>query len=193
MTKEESLPILKQHGYITDESVFSYLKAEDVFGDTDQINVKMTDVNDPVKRRLAAKTVFNYLCFKFGKEFVLSEKFDAIRNYARYGIWDKDKLWFKMKDEPYGFCSLPNEHSHAVRWAWKIEKNTNYLMGIVTWFGRLTYEFILYEDSDIFKKDDIAGINVIYPQKQLIDTWMLYGDNENRQASEENAWFIIGN
>lgn len=121
----------------------------------------------------------------------MDEKFDAIRNYARYGIWDTDKLCFRFQDKPLDFCNLPNKHSHAVGWAWKVENNTNYLMGIVTWFGSLTYEFKIYEEKDAFSMKRINDSYKAFAKKKLLETWMLYGDNEKRQATEENSWFII--
>ena len=71
----------------------------------------ITDINlliDSVLRRTCAKTVFNYLCYCMGKEYVLSDKFDKIRKYIRYGEWDEN-LWFRYSYGPVFAVNLPNE------------------------------------------------------------------------------------
>lgn len=190
INEEDSKMALKSKGWIKDESVYEEIQPQEILG-TDDILFSLKDVDDPIKRRLAAKTVLNYLCFKYGREYALRDEFDPIREYIRYGRWNPDKLFFVFKPEPFSICNLPNEHSHAVGFAYDITKESNYFIGIVTWFGKLTYEIRLYEDKNAFVKQGIGGKIVIVGNKKLEDTWMLYSDNEKRIQSEENSCFII--
>ena len=190
MSEEESTAVLKEKGWINDNSGYKSIQPQEILG-SDDILFSIKDVNDPIKRRLAAKTVLNYLCYRYGKDYALQEKFNSIREYARYGTWDPQKLFFFFRPEPLSICDLPNEHSHAVGFAYDITDDSNYFIGIVTWFGKLTYEIRLYEDKDAFVKLNIGGQKVIAANKKLEDTWMLYSDNENKVQSEENSTFII--
>lgn len=189
ISEEESTSILKEKGWVKDNSGYKSIQPQDILG-SDDILFSIKDVNDPIKRRLAAKTVLNYLCYRYGKDYALHEKFDTIREYVRYGTWNQEKLFFFFKPEPLSICDLPNEHSHAVGFAYDITDDSNYFIGIVTWFGKLTYEIRLYEDKDAFVKQDIDG-QIIVANKTLEDTWMLYSDNENKVQTEENSMFII--
>lgn len=192
VSEEESSAILKDKGYLDENSKYSDVRAEDILG-TEDILFSVKDVNDPIKRRLAAKTAFNYLCLKKGVDYVLQEKFDPIREYIRYGNWDAEKLQFFFKNEPVEFCDLPNEHSHAVGFAWSITDDSAYFIGVVTWYGQMTYEIRLFEDRDAFIKYRIGDTTVIAQNKKIEDTWMLYSDNDTRIQTEEEAVFIVNN
>ena len=189
LSENETRPLLTGLGYIKQGSPYKAMEPKDLIGDSEEIKVSFFDVVDPIKKRLAAKAVLNFLCYKYGPSFALQEKLDPIRNYIRYGTWDSSHLRFRIKDQPREFCDLPNIHSHAIGWAWEITNTTSYLVGIVTWFGNLSQEFILYEDKDAFSLDYDHG-TITYNRTDF-ETIMLYADNEKRALTEENSWFII--
>lgn len=190
ISEEESTAVLKERGWVSESSGYAAIQPQEILG-TEDVLFSIKDVDDPIKRRLAAKTVLNYLCYRYGKDYALREEFDPIREYVRYGTWNPDKLFFLFKTEPLSFCDLPNERSHAVGFAYDITDDVNYFIGIVTWFGKLTYEIRLYEDKDAVVKYNIGGQKMIAANKKLEDTWMLYCDNDKRVQSEENSIFIV--
>ena len=190
LSDEESKEILKGQGYLNDSFKSSWKKTEDMLG-TDNIMIKINDIDDSIKRRLAAKTVMNYLCYKYGVEYVLQSKFDDIRNYIRHGVFDSDNLFFQFKTEPLKIFNLPNPHSHALGLVWDIDQDTAYYTGVLTWFGKLTYIIRLFEDKDLFVRKNIQGVNTLEFNRQIDDTWILYSDNDNKIQTEENSIFLI--
>lgn len=62
-----------------------------------------------------------YLDFKYNevgvKDFVLSSRFDDIRNYIRYGTWSEN-LWFRFLQGPVPSVDVPNDNVHVVGYMW---------------------------------------------------------------------------
>ena len=171
--------ILKAKGYLSNDYKYSEEPVADLHGKADfDTTIKFSI--DAIVRRVCAKTVFNYLCFSKGKEYVLQPRFDEIRKYIREGIWSEN-LWFRYSQEPVSAIDLPNDTAHSV--GYMLFPNDGYwvLCGCVTWFGQLTYVFKLgITDIAITRFNMLPG------------TKMAYFNNENSTISEEDAVFIYG-
>lgn len=104
-----------------------------------QINCKV----DSLLRRLAAKNIFNFICYSYGKEHALQSIFDNLRAFIRYGTLDAP---MKMFISNGGLKNIPNpkENGHIVGTAWSVIGKTLYLCGFISWFGAITYIFALY-------------------------------------------------
>lgn len=178
ISQEEAETILKEKGYLVGEFTYLDVLMSDIYkGDS-----FITDINlliDSVLRRMCAKTVFNYLCYCMGKEYVLSDKFDEIRKYIRYGEWDEN-LWFRYSYGPVSAVNLPNETSHVVGYMMYPERDRWILCGNLTWFGELTYVFKLGLTDKIVSKFN-----------RLPCTKMAYFDNETRKITEDEAVYIF--
>lgn len=77
--------------------------------------------------RISAKTVFNYIAFKYGQEFVLDDRFNIIRNYIVSGTGNANVRIIKKIN--YGI-DLPDD-SHSIF----VTKINNYLVGVVSFYG----------------------------------------------------------
>lgn len=165
---------LTKKGYLGGQHTYSDKSVVDIYKDpefTTVINMKI----DSYVRRLCAKTVFNYLCYSKGKDFVLDCRFDAIREYIRFGNWS-DGLWFRYSKGPVSTVKMPNDTAHVVGYMWYLENGQWILCGCLTWFGDLTYIFKLGESNLSLQK-----INV------LDSTKMACFDNVNRTITEDDA------
>ena len=90
--------------------------------------------------RLAAKTVFNYMCYAYGKEYVLENTFDQFRRFIRYG-----DPYMPAGKFMYGkIISIPelSEDSHIVGLAWTITDKLC-LCGFISWYNEITFSFII--------------------------------------------------
>lgn len=141
-SKKEIEKKLYKQGYIDKNNYLYSEKSIRDFADDEEFNVEVSLNIDGKLRRLCAKTLFNYLCYKEGKEFVLDEKFDNIRNYIRYGKWTDD-LWFRYSTSPVSEITILNKFSHNLGYMWYSNPNDlNWsLCGCVTWYGQMTYIF----------------------------------------------------
>ena len=138
---EELTPALIQKGYPVDRYKYSEQPTSELHQSQDilvKINVKI----DSILRRVCAKTVFNYLCYSKGVEYVLNPCFDAVRKYIRNGEWSED-IWFLYSIGPVSFVELPNHTAHVVGYMWYPENGFWTLCGCLTWFGDITYIFKL--------------------------------------------------
>lgn len=139
--KDEALPVLQAKGYILGDYQYSEPPVTDLYSEDSiltQINVSI----DSIVRRICAKTVFNYLCYKKGVDFVLDHRFDDLRNYIRYGTWS-DKLNFRYSRGPVSSVDIPNDTAHVVGYMYGCGDKNWTLMGCVTWFGETTYIFTI--------------------------------------------------
>ena len=170
---------LKDKGYLSGNYTYSEKPVAEMHSESD-INTLIKFSVDSIVRRVCAKTVFNYLCFSEGVDFVLNPQFDELRKYIRYGIWS-DKLWFRYSQEPVSTAELPNVTAHCVGYMLFPRNGYWELCGCLTWFGQLTYIFKLGVTDITVTKYNI-----------LPATKMAYFDNETKNISEESAVFVYG-
>ena len=144
LPEEEATLALKNKGYPVAQ--YSRFDATTLY-DRSEFLAKIDFKIDSLVRRVCAKTVFNYFCYKQGVDFVLNSKFDAIRNYIRYGTWS-DELWFNYSMGPMQCVDLNgvSERSHIVGCLLYPENMMWNLCGSVTWFGELTYSIGLAKE-----------------------------------------------
>lgn len=172
-------PALIEKGYLVGHYTYSEKSVLDLYKEPEfmtAINLKI----DPIMRRVCAKTVFNYLCYSRGKEFVLDSTFDAIREYIRYGNWS-EQLWFRYSKGPVSTVEMPNDTAHVVGYMWFPENGQWIFCGCLTWFGDLTYIFKLGNTSQTVQK-----INI------LDSTRMVCLNNVDRTITEDDAIHIYG-
>lgn len=177
LLEEDATKALKEKGYPIVE--YSSCSAKDIY-ESPEFLAKVDFKIDPLVRRVCAKTVFNYLCYKQGVEFVLNKKFDAIRNYIRYGTWSDD-LWFNYSLGPMRCVDLSgtNERSHIVGCLLYSENGKWSLCGSVTWFGELTYSIGL-------GKEMYPIIPGIYPDITTVSVF----DNDTRNITTDDSIFL---
>ena len=180
--------VLMEKGYINDKAVYSQEGIREAYGSKDfTTSIKLSV--DSYARRVCAKTIFNYLCYKFSTEEMLNPKYDKLRNYIRYGEWSEE-LWFRLSKGFVSSITPPNDTAHVVgamigRGDDKID-----LLVCVTWFGEITYIFRICEIEPIEQTQLPNGQYVsILPQ---IETPFTYFDNESTKIIDENATIIFG-
>jgi len=179
ITREHLEPVLIEKGYLIGNCTYSEKSVLDLYKEpefTTAINMKI----DPIMRRVCAKTVFNYLCYSKGKEFVLNSSFDGIREYIRYGHWSED-LWFRYSKGPVSTAERPNDTAHVVGYMWYPENDQWIFCGCLTWFGDLTYIFKLGGTSCKVQKFN-----------KLDSTQMACFNNVDRIITEDDAVHIYG-
>lgn len=166
--------VLIEKGYLFNQYKYSEKPISELYNEpefTYAINLKI----DSILLRVFAKTVFNYLCYSTSKEFVLDSKFDAIRDYIRYGIWS-DQLWFGFSEGPVSSAEMPNETAHVVGYMWNPENGNWAFCGCLTWFGDFTYIFKLGDTNQL-----VSGVNILDP------TRMAYFNNIDHTIVEVDA------
>lgn len=178
-TQKEAEPVLKEKGYLRNDYKYSEGIVADLHGKA-EIDTAIKVSIDSIMRRVCAKTVFNYLCFSEGKEFVLQPRYDFIRNYIRYGTWD-DTLWFRYSQEPVSTSELPNETSHSVGYMMFPKDGYWEMCGCLTWFGQLTYIFKLGVTDMTIERFNT-----------LPTTKMAYFNNIDKTISQDEAVFVYG-
>ena len=178
MTQEEAIPHLKDKGYLDTSYAFNEVSVKDLYKKAD-FTTKITASIDSIVRRTCAKVVLNYLCYSKGKDFVLSDDFNDIRNYIRYGKWS-DSLWFRYSQGPVTSVEMPNDTAHVVGYMWFPEKESWILCGCLTWFGETTYVFKLGETEH-----HVSLINM------LPSTKMACFDNDSRTIIEDEAIYLF--
>ena len=177
LLEEDATKALREKGYPVAQ--YSRCSAKDIY-DSPEFLAKVDFKIDPLVRRVCAKTVFNYLCYKQGVEFVLNKKFDAIRNYIRYGTWSDD-LWFNYSLGPMRCVDLSStsERSHIVGCLLYPENEKWSLCGSVTWFGELTYSIGL-------GKEMYPIIPGIFPDITTVSIF----DNDTRNITTDDSIFL---
>ena len=177
LLEEDATKALREKGYPVAQ--YSRCSAKDIY-DSPEFLVKVDFNIDPLVRRVCAKTVFNYLCYKQGVDFVLNKKFDAIRNYIRYGTWSDD-LWFNYSLGPMRCVDLSStsERSHIVGCLLYPENEKWSLCGSVTWFGELTYSIGL-------GKEMYPIIPGIFPDITTVSIF----DNDTRNITTDDSIFL---
>ena len=177
LLEEDATKALREKGYPVAQ--YSRCSAKDIY-DSPEFLVKVDFKIDPLVRRVCAKTVFNYLCYKQGVDFVLNKKFDAIRNYIRYGTWSDD-LWFNYSLGPMRCVDLSStsERSHIVGCLLYPENEKWSLCGSVTWFGELTYSIGL-------GKEMYPIIPGIFPDITTVSIF----DNDTRNITTDDSIFL---
>lgn len=180
--------VLREKGYITREATYSEEPVEKLYKEGDfetKIKIKV----DSYVRRVCAKTIFNYLCWSTSPEHMLSEKFDSLREYIRYGTLSDD-LWFRDSMGYVTAATPPNDTAHVIGTMLYNNKGKWELLGCLTWFGEVTY---------ILKICDIKGTQFFdFGENQKVgvlprtDTKFMYFNNETGETTIEDAVFIYG-
>jgi len=178
--------VLIEKGYIDKNAVCTKDGIREVFENKDFITSIKFNVDSYV-RRVCAKTVFNYLCYKYSSEEMLKQKYDDLRNYIRYGKWS-ERLWFKLVEGFLNNVNPPNNTAHAVGTMIHVKGNVVELIGCVTWFGELTYIFKICDIEPDEQNLLSNGLNVVtLPQ---IETSFTYFDNVSTNITDDNAVFF---
>lgn len=94
-----------------------------------EINCKV----DSLLQRLALKNLFNYICYTYGKDYILQPTFDNLRNYVRYGTLTAPLQSFINSGGIKKIPGLVND-CHAVGLAWTVIGEQIHLCGFVSWF-----------------------------------------------------------
>lgn len=151
----------------------SGLNLSDVTPET-TLDVAIKSKVDSILSRLAAKNILNYLCYVFGKEYLLDRRFDDLRNFVRYGI-ETDGV--KMCLNNGGLSGLPEKvtNGHVIGTALATAE-APYLSGFVSWFGEITYSFLV---------ERLLNNNALPPMSYAIC------DNTRRTITEYNNTLLV--
>lgn len=179
LSQEDVLPVLKDKGYLGNSYEYDNIPVTALYRN-DSFITKINVLLDSLVRRTCAKTVFNYLCYCKGVDYVLSDRFDEIREYIRYGK-RSENLWFRYSKGPVSGVDMPNETAHVVGYMLFPEDGKWILCGNLTWFGKLTYTFKLGETEN-----NVSIIN------ELPCTKMACFDNEKKKIIENEAVYVFG-
>lgn len=192
------IPQTEAESYLLDKGYLSegYKSLDDLVRElypnpNDSFRTQISYFIDSIVRRTCAKTAINYLCYCKGKDYILSDKFDAIREYIRYGKWSDD-LWFRYSIGPVKGAMMPNDTAHVIGYMLYKEGENWILCGCLTWYGKTTYIFKL----------GVVGIKTMHYYKlgtMEIKNWnidlpytkMAYFDNVNRRITEEEAMHLF--
>ena len=139
--EDEVFSALSSKGYDLSKAKYTGdLDISDVTRETD-ILIEIKGKVDNILSRLAAKNIMNYLCCSYGKEYVLDPKFDTLRTFIRYGTVSDT---IKMCVNNGGLTGIPGrvKNSHVIGTAWAAVDSL-YLCGFVSWFGAITYSFLI--------------------------------------------------
>jgi len=180
--------VLIEKGYINENSTYSQDGIKEAYSSKDYTTAIKISV-DSYARRVCAKTVFNYLCYKFSATEMLDSKYDKLRTYIRYGIWSED-LWFRMSMGYVSAVTPPNDTAHVVGTMVGRNGDNIELLGCVTWFGEITYIFKICEIEPLNQTHIENGqtIAVLPP----IETPFTYFDNETTKIIDEDSMVIFG-
>lgn len=175
--EEIATKALIEKGYLNTNFKYSNTPLSELYDGID-FETKIKYSVDSIIRRVCAKTAFNYLCYTKGREYVLSNCFDDIRNYIRYGTWS-DNLRFRYSRGISSTISVPNDSVHIVGFMYEQKADAWLLLGNITWFGELTYTFTLGES--------IKTRNV----QDLPLTKVACFDNISRRICEDEAVYVF--
>lgn len=168
---------LKKKGYNIEKAKYSgELRLSDV-STQNSIEVDIKYKIDELLYRLAAKNLFNFICFECGKEIVLNPNFDIIRDFIRFG---EVNAQIKMFIHNGGIKNIPGgtPNCHTVGLAWTGIENTIHLCGFVSWYNKITYIFDLCQ----------APTEII---KSLPPTKFVICDNTKHQLVTTENFLII--
>ena len=181
--QNDVLKALSEKGWSVEGRVYEEDGLQELLKKEKKFKVTTTDLNDSIKRRFAAKNLFNFLCYEKGKTFVLNEKLNPIREYIRFGTWS-DELYFNFSFKPDKEMNLPNEHAHSLAYLWCPDEGAYWsLYGTVTWYGKMTYSFRLCKTSILVSK---------LTKNILPSTEALYCDNEKHlQKVDKQGVYIF--
>ncbi len=181
---------LIEKGYITKEADYSEKSIVDEYG-APGFTASIKFSIDSYVRRVCAKTIFNYLCWSTSAATMLDTKFEILRNYIRYGVWN-ESLWFRYSSGFVSAAKPPNKTAHMIGTMIYCNPDTQMweLLGCVTWFGEITYIMKICDVSHYEEHDVGNGLKAV--TCPAYDTKFMYFDNETGITSEESAVFIYG-
>lgn len=183
---EKVISALREKGYINEKVKYTEQKISDIY-EKDEFLTSIKFSVDSIVRRVCAKTIFNYLCWSNSADIMLDSKFDALRNYVRYGEWD-NSLWFRCSLGYLNVATPPNDTAHVVGTMISFENGVCELLGCITWFGEITYLMKICEIPPVYTQNISDGLTgVIFPP---IDTKFTYFNNETSIITTESAYFI---
>jgi hypothetical protein len=177
--EEDVLYALSTHGFYIDNLKMKIQKSVQEMTDLKTLSIHIKVQIDNIMYRLAAKTIFNFLCLSYGKEYVLGHQFDHFRKFVRYN-YTSDKI--KAFINNGGIFGLPHldENCHTVSTAWSRISDRIYLCGFISWFGQLTYTFTIQpwvtEVVNVLNLSKTAICNNTSYNIQVITDHMLYFD-----------------
>ncbi len=131
---------LKEKGYILPENI-RYIDGLSIseITDTPEIITAIRIRLNEHDFRVAAKTVFNFLCYAYGRETALSKDYNEFRDFIR----NENSNAVSCKVVASGLSNIPSisKDCHIVGLSWIQDKNHLYLGGFVSWFNSLTFLF----------------------------------------------------
>lgn len=178
--------VLREKGYINEKAIYSEQKISDIYSKDEFLTLIKFSI-DSIVRRVCAKTIFNYLCWSNSSDVMLDSKFDALRNYIRYGEWDNN-LWFRYSVGYVNAANPPNDTAHVVGTMINFENGVCELLGCVTWFGEITYIMKICEIPLVCTQNIGAGLTGLVLPK--IDTKFTYFNNETSKITTEDYLYI---
>lgn len=133
---------LNTHGYDLSRAEYN---GDLTLADLTEEQCLVTEINckvDSLLSRLALKNLFNYICYTYGKDYVLQPFFDNLRQYIRYGNLTAPLQSFISSG---GIKELPGlvDDCHAIGLAWTVIGEQLHLCGFVSWFDSIAYVFDL--------------------------------------------------
>lgn len=140
MSCTEATNILEERGYIGPRLLNDTLSTDFLFPSTKvetQVSIKI----DVLLRRLAAKTIFNFVCYTMQREFVLNPRYDAFREFIRYGN-NASNIIVKSACGCIKGINKQQRNDHVVGIGLTFREKL-YLAGFVSWFGEMSYLFII--------------------------------------------------
>lgn len=133
---------LKNHGYDLSKAKYNGNLALADMTEEQSLSTEINCKVDSLLQRLALKNLFNYICYTYGKDYILQPNFDNLRNYVRYGTLTAPLQSFINSGGIKKIPGLVND-CHAVGLAWTVIGEQIHLCGFVSWFDSITYVFDL--------------------------------------------------
>lgn len=145
-SKKEMESVFLSKGYNCSDMYSGKLSNDELSLDWGKTKVQC--YTDRITWRVAAKVMINYLCYTYGKSFVLQSPFDNLRMYARHGIDNGLEQKFSCKGEMPGMPFLA-EGDHAIGTAFSELNGCRFFCGFVSWGNKFSYVFSLCPVSDL--------------------------------------------
>lgn len=142
--REQIDTVLREKGYLNEKSTYSEKEIANEYSKSDFLtNIKFSI--DPIVRRVCAKTIFNYLCWSNSAEFMLDSKFDALRNYIRYDVWDDNSALLLYLSKYYSteYEQIENESIKLKRASEKYDCYTKYFNSVKKYIKDLKFRNML--------------------------------------------------
>ena len=139
--EKEVFEALLSKGYnVSKENYSGNVKISDISAEN-KLEVEIKSKVDSLLWRLETKNIFNYLCFQYGKEYVLNTKFDTLRSFICKGdIISNLQLYVKSNGIKGIPCETVDEHIIGTALA---AADDLYLCGFVSWFREVTYCIVI--------------------------------------------------